>query len=188
MAAPKRTKGEIERDLVDIASMFLQGKSTRNIAIELSSSRSYSICHTGIYAEIKKLLKAWKETALQDVSEHVATELQKLYLVEQQAWKSHFNSMGPTKRLTTKKSPSKDNQKQGKTYTELEESENFANPAWMNIILKCIDKRCKLLGLNKEKETSGTTFNQQINVTLPDIPHIDQTDWYMKAYKNTINE
>jgi hypothetical protein len=86
MAAPKRSKGEKEKDSVRISELFVKGYSLRKISEQLSSERKYSISKTQIKTDLDKILDGWKTTAFKNIEDKQLIEIRKLNKVESEAW------------------------------------------------------------------------------------------------------
>jgi len=135
----KRTKTEADRDRMVIAQMYLQGKTQRQIGQELGISQQQ------VSYDLKKVRKEWMERASIDFDRAKAQELAKLDAIEAEAWERHMASIGETE---TKEAEHGETDRNGKhKKSRVVRKQINGNPKWMDIILKCIDKRCQILGI-----------------------------------------
>ena len=111
----------------------------------------FEICNRlGLYAPrvgqiLRKLIIEWKEQAILNIGEAKSVELQRLNLVERTAWENFRRSqIGPKDEATGK-------------YQEQE-----GNSIWLRVALDCIDRRCKILGLDEpEKIQAAVTVGEK---------------------------
>ena len=156
MAAPKRTKGEKERDDIIISDLYLKGYSYRAIAkvFKDDKSKKYSLSHVQIGENIKKMLKEWKEDRESNIESWVNIELEKIAKLEIEYWLSWEKSKED---YIKSKSKSGTNYLGASEETTLEEMKGFGDPRFLAGIERCIQKRCDLLGLDKPKELTIKT-------------------------------
>lgn len=164
-----RTEGERQAHLNIIAEHYLRGYSMRQIVetINKKSKRKTSI--RTVHNDIKSLLADWKEYRVEEIEDAKRIELERINGVEQTAWKGWEKSLKLKSTVTKKKSGST---VQG-TFESDEDStkvdESAGNPAFLKIVMDCINKRCEILGLNSPLKLEGTGANGAITVVqIPD--------------------
>lgn len=150
-----RLKHEVERDLNITTELYLKGYSTRAIAKKIAEQASdgYTVTHQTVSRDVKKLLKQWRDDRLHDINSQKMVELQKLDKLEQTYWDAWEKSVENHKKIINKArgkggSTSPDFQE----ITEMEIRE-FGEPRYLQGVERCIDKRCKLLGLDAPVKT-----------------------------------
>lgn len=175
---PKRTEQERERDLVIIAGMYLQSYSLYQIVTLLNNREGihYTICLTTVFNDIKEIQRKWKESQLEAMEEAKMQALQKIDAVEHQAWLAWERSLMLVSRSETKAIKNQigveketDNLPD-KIEKKVFEATGEGNPAYLNIILACVDKRAKIWGLMTAKVdlTSGGKNLVGSVIVLPD--------------------
>jgi hypothetical protein len=98
----------------------------------------------------------WKASAIRDFDEAKGKELARLDALEAEAWQAWERSKQPHESTRTRRST-------GRTpsdLAELKKEQRDGNPAYLMAILSCVDRRCKLLGLDvgpKGKEPTSTS-------------------------------
>lgn len=148
---PTRTKDQREYDLQEIASLYLQGTIQVAIADELNKKRPYEITQQTISRDLKTIRKRWLDSSVRDFDEARADELAKIDLLEVTYWQQFEASQEPViKRKTAKKVD-------GKTTEATQEvSLGTGDPRFLQGVQWCIDRRCKLLGLDAPAKNEVT--------------------------------
>jgi hypothetical protein len=146
-----------ERDYQIITEYYLKGYSTRAIARKIISEvaisdpeSNYSITHKTVSKDINVLLKQWRDERIHDITQLKVSELTKIDRLEQTYWDAWEKSIENHKRTSEKlrgEIKAKDNKPSFRETTEMNIRE-FGEPRYLQGIERCIDKRCKLLGLD----------------------------------------
>lgn len=144
MAAPKRTADQILNDRRIIADRYLRGDHQADIARDLGLSQQQ------ISYDLKIIRAEWLQSAIRNFDEAKAIELAKIDAVELEYWTAWKRST-EDKEITYSERSEK-----GSKEGERREGQS-GNPAFLDGILKCIERRCKLLGLDapEKKEITG---------------------------------
>jgi len=151
MVGPKRTKLEIKRDRVKIAELYIKGVYQSIIAEDLGLDQSQ------ISYDLKQIQKEWVKNTTLNLDDYKGKELAKIDQVERMAWEGYDRSL---RELKSKIIKSKDIAKDAKTgkisadntdQTIKTENRN-GDPRFLEIIMKCIDRRCKLMGLDEPQK------------------------------------
>lgn len=140
--------------------------------------KSYSI--GTVCKDVKRLIKEWQEERLEDTEEKITTELARLDQVIREAWemweksKQDFNEKKQKQEGLPKKSPD------GKLVTVDTikammwdaEKRCYGDPRYLDVILKALNQRCKLLGLDQQRidisaATSGAIEIRYIDAGIP---------------------
>jgi len=141
LAAPKRTPDQRERDLVEIARRYLMQESQGAIG------QSLGLTQQQISLDLKEIRKRWIASSIRDFDEAKSIELAKIDLVEAEAWKG-WESSTKSKTTVIKKQGIA-----GRGEVDLTESKvekQIGNPAFLTIVMSCIQKRCQIMGLDSE--------------------------------------
>lgn len=150
MAAPKRTKTERIRDRSVISELLLKGWTQAAIGQYLEISQSQ------VSRELRRIKEDWKKESNRDFDLSVEQELKRLELIERTYWQAWDKSLQPKESTSSEKKGSE--VKVGKR-TE----QRAGNPAYLKGVMECIDRRCKLLGLDapvKSEITSEIAISQ----------------------------
>lgn len=126
--------------------------------------------------DIKKLLKEWQKERLENTEERVTIEIARLDLVIKEAWAAWDRSKEDyQKRSTTAIFEPKRNKNGIKITTQnIRQMQNeaiercYGNPKYLDVILKAMEQRCKLLGLNKTALEVSAATNGQIEIRYVD--------------------
>ncbi|GAP96084.1 hypothetical protein [Leptolyngbya sp. NIES-2104] len=132
-----RHRDRREQDLTEIARRYLMGETQSTIAESLKVSQQT------ISADMKLIRKRWRDSSIRDFDEAIAVELAKIDLVEAEFWEQWEKSKLP-------KQVKKNEKADGFTKQTTIEETKCGNPAFLAGVLNCIDRRCRLLGLDSE--------------------------------------
>jgi hypothetical protein len=149
MATPKRTKQQREYDLQEISQLYLQGWIQTKIADHIAKTRPYTVTQQIISRDIKTIQKRWLDSSVRSFDDARAQELAKIDNLEITYWLQFEASKDPIiKRKTAKKVD-------GQTTEATQEiSLGTGDPRFLQGVQWCIERRCKLLGL--DTQTEGT--------------------------------
>ena len=132
-----------------VADLYLQGLSQASIAEQLEVSQ------TSVARDLAKIERSWRESAIRDFDAAKERELQRLALIEKNAWEGWKRSCQPIQSATVD-GQAADSQKAKRTVKH-----QNGQPRFLELVLECIDKRAKLLGLDAPIKVSPTTLDGQ---------------------------
>jgi len=135
MSRKKRSKIQVEKDRREIANLYLQGIIQAEIGARLGMTQPM-VCY-----DIKVIKKRWLASSVRDFDEAKARELARIDNVETVAWRQFELSQGDKKSTTVKKS-------EGGTEATKKIEERLGDPRYLKIVLDCVDRRCKILGVD----------------------------------------
>lgn len=163
MAKNTRTTAQREADLVSIARMYCQGMTHYEISKQIGVSRQQ------IAYDLKEIQKRWRESAVRDFDAAKAEELAKIDNLEREYWEAWRRSIGEKQRATTERKTGE------KAYerAQIQKHEEAGDPRFLDGVARCIDSRCKLLGLVTNKvdaNLSVLTWADLVKAASPDAP------------------
>ncbi len=140
-----------------VAELLLKGISNRNdimqrLGMEPSQRGS-------IERDIKSIKKEWRQSAIRDFNESVSIELAKLDRLEREYWESWEKSKSEKQstRSARRNRMGVDGSAGGNDeFAEVKKEHRDGNPAFLDGVMKCIAKRCELLGLDQPKKVDAT--------------------------------
>lgn len=141
MAAPKRTKTQIRKDRVEVASLYLQGWTQAAIGDKLDLARQQ------IGYDLKAIQKEWLKSSLVDFNELRARELSKIDNLESTFWDAWSKSLTP-KKTETAKNIVGPKEKPIRNEFSAKEEQQVGDKRFLDGVAWCIDRRCKLFGLD----------------------------------------
>jgi hypothetical protein len=144
MTAKKRHPDEVRRDRELIARLYMQGRNQFEIAETISKQYDFTITQQQISSDLKVIRDRWLESSVRDFDTAKAEQLAKIDHMEFEAWQSWEKSKEVSKTVTRKQGGVND----GEVITKIETLSG--NPAYLNIVDRCIERRCRLLGLDAE--------------------------------------
>lgn len=189
MAAPKRTKDQRQKDLVTIAKMYLQGYSQWAIAKELGLSQNV------IWRDLQEIRKCWKEKYTSTYEQLREEQLAKTALVEYEAWEAWHKSK-TIKKKTVRKLQVLQPQEEvvpgvvtqpelGQTEEIITEEEPVGDPRFLEMVNRCIERRCRILGIEAPLKISPTdpTGRYPHGPVLRDIDRIRALESFIEYRK-----
>jgi len=136
MAAPKRTPIQRARDRAEIARRYCHGEYQWAIADSLGLSRQQ------ITYDLKVIQREWRESRLQAIDALKAVELAKIDELERTYWIAWERSRQEAVRTRTAR------RGEGEPYASIERENPVGDPRFLVGVQWCIERRCKLLGLD----------------------------------------
>lgn len=152
MAANKRTKSQIIKDRADIAAMLLKGMTLRSITDVIGGRYRGGLAVSTIQRDSEAIWKEWREAATEDIKTLQRMELKKLEYVVREAWEAWDRSKEGVTESSIREYDS--SQEDGKRYTVRTTKiipQRDGNPQFLSIILQCIEKQIRILGLDASK-------------------------------------
>ena len=131
-----------------VAALYLQGRTQWEIARTVQRSQG-TIC-----TDLKAIEAEWLRSAVMDVNARKARELAKVDRVEREAYRGWRRSLKNAEKTRKKAIDAGDGQrKEAETISEGQ----AGDPRFLQIVMSCIERRCKLLGADapQKKELSG---------------------------------
>lgn len=105
-------------------------------------AREFGVSQPLITADLKAIRKEWMKSGIRNFDEALNKELKKLDILEREAWAAWTLFMQPT--ATTRAT-----QQHGKIKAEKTIRERTGDPRYLQIVMRVIEMRCKLLGLDE---------------------------------------
>lgn len=155
-----RTVEKRETDLIKLSEMYLTGHRICDISEEIGVHRET------IRRDIKELHKRWKETQLNNLDEFKAKELAKIDELEVAAWEGWRRSVGKMTKMTHDKGQGGHgpiDKKKGVVWHEA------GDVKFLDTVMKCVEKRCKILGLDAPEKNETKFVDEFSNMSLEDL-------------------
>jgi hypothetical protein len=157
MAARKRTPFQREEDLVQITRLYLQGRTQRDIAEVVGVSQGQ------VNHDLKLIQTRWRESSIMDMNEAKQRELARLDILEREYWAAWEQSKNERTRARQQSDGKSRDGKPNFVRATMEREQRDGNPAFLAGVMSCIERRCKLLGLD------APVKQQNLNVNLSDL-------------------
>jgi hypothetical protein len=139
----EQTETEFENVLAHVSRLYMFGKSVKEISVELNIARTSVL---DVY--LVELRRRWRMSADMDFAERQALELAKIDALEEQFYVGWLRSL----EIQTKQRQMHVYKGSDKVPSEQEtiaERQN-GDPRFLEGALKCVERRCKLLGIDPE--------------------------------------
>lgn len=155
----KRTESQRESDRVEIARRYLRGESQASIGIALGMTQQM------VSYDLAVIEKRWQTLAVRDLSEAKAKELAKIDHLEVTYWEAWEESRLDKEITTEKQSGGETSQGEGETSPEpkkeitLRREGQAGSPAFLTGVQWCIERRCKILGIDAPTKNEITGLN-----------------------------
>jgi hypothetical protein len=156
MAAKTRTPLERERDLREVAALYLHGLSQYEIAQRLRVSRQQ------ISYDLRTLQRRWQESALADFNAKKAAELAKVDELERTYWEAWQRSCQGREVTTQEKTQAGEGQTEDtRRKAGVRKEPRDGNPEFLRGVERCIELRCKITGAFAALKIAPTTPDGQ---------------------------
>lgn len=145
------TKTQREENRSILAARVLEGHTVPKIAADLGISVQQA------YYDLKIVQERWRESASVNIDERMSVELVKLDKLEATYWEGYRRSCEEL----TKKTQRKRMGIGGKEQTDLVmvSEERIGDVRFLDGVARCIQQRCKLLGMEKDVLVAGNIIN-----------------------------
>lgn len=154
----RRATKQREKDLEETSRRYLCLHQTEaRIAEDLGVSQSQ------ISRDIGELVKRWRASSLANVEEAKTKELERLYQLEKEAWEAWSRSQEDAETRITRngeKGSSEERRIEGRV----------GDPRFLDDVLKCIEQRRKILGLDAPDKHQIKEEPREIKLDLSNLP------------------
>lgn len=162
MAAPKRSDFERENDYRRITDMYLQGKTQADIAATLGLARQQ------IGYDLAIIQKRWRTDTAINMDEAKQRELARIDLLEREYWNAWQRTLEERTKTRTEQSsatgePDKKVKAKGTAKATIEKETMLGNPAYLAGVMSCIERRCKILGLDAAIKSDSVSKNVDLS-------------------------
>lgn len=144
---PKTDEVEVDSRREKVAGMYRRGMLQSHIAKELGINQS------NVSRDLKQIRSEWLDSRVRDFDAAKEIELQKIDEVERQSWAAWERSVGVVERRTTRK---KDAGERSETEATVVKTYQAGDPRYLKNVLDCIERRCKILGLDAPEKHADT--------------------------------
>lgn len=164
---PARTEAEREQQLVVIADLRLQGWPQYKIAAHLGLHQST------ISMDLAEVHRRWEAESIKKIDQYKSMELARIDKILVESWEAWENSKRPRKEVTVERRQRPPGEGQDgeaaepveETKRSLKHIDQIGDPRYLREIIRCIQERCKLLGLYADK----STFTEEVNKMIAQI-------------------
>lgn len=153
---PSRTQPQIKADRVFIAELYVRGVTQHSIAAELSKRHPFPLSRSLVAKEIGIIQDEWCKRADEAISRVKARQLATIDAVERTAWERFDASCKPGERTQKEResgesAPDEQGKKTAtgsKSKARVVTENRDGDPRWLDLVLKCVERRCRILGLD----------------------------------------
>ena len=129
-----------------------------------------------VWSDVQRLIKEWQDERLENTEDRITAELARIDLVIKEAWTAWEKSKEDYDRRTKSGefTPKKDKQGVVVTMDIIRQFQNeaqercYGNPKYLDVILKAMEQRCKLLGLSRMSMEVNAATNGSIEIRYVD--------------------
>ncbi len=172
-----QSKVRVSSRRVRVAELLLEGNTYRQIANQLGIKSTKTV-----FDDVEAIIGDWRKEQKHNVDEWVALELSKIGQVETKAWLAWERSLEDEETVSTETATVTIKTGRGKEGLEVPALQNketrtrrgqAGDPRFLTVVLKCVIKRCELLGLDKPKKLD--LGNGKVIFLMPDNGRGDAT-------------
>lgn len=126
----------------NVAKRYIRGETQWEIA------RAFEVDQGTISRDLDAIRKLWIEEAVRDMDEIKAKELAKIDTVEAEAWKAWTKSQENAEVMRAKRRGiGSGSEERVTSETEKVTKGQAGDPRYLELVLKCVEKRCQILGV-----------------------------------------
>lgn len=154
----KRSEAQREKDLIDLERMTLHCWTQQKMTDWFNENRPYTLTRQTIINDQKVILERWRAEVMDYAKQAKEIELKKLANLEAEYRAGYERSLRDEQKMTQEKTDTPGARGRGKTTTKaiVTKAARDGSPVWLEGIIKCIEKRCKLLGIDAPDRTEIT--------------------------------
>ena len=143
MPLKKSKKLELAIRRQRVAELHLQGWTQQAIAEDVG------IVQSVVFNDLKHIRKEWRESAIRDFDAMRDEELRRLERIERESWEAWERSQKPAQSARIAEGGT------GKGHKTVKGQ--VGNPKFLDVVLKCIESRRSMLGLDAPTKVAQTT-------------------------------
>jgi Helix-turn-helix domain len=143
-----RSPDQIRKDRAEIAALYLQGHTQRDIGVKLGLSRQQ------VGYDLDAVRREWLQSSLMDFNARKAEELARINRLEQHYWAAWEASKKERQTSTTEQTTGADGER---LKAGIRKEEQTGEARYLAGVQWCISKRCEILGLDAPKKIAPTT-------------------------------
>jgi len=142
-----RSPDQIRKDRAGIARLYLEGWTQAEIGGKLGLSRQQ------VGYDLEAIRREWLESSLLDFNAKKAEELARIDKLEREYWSAWEASKKERQTTTTEQTTDAEGER---LRAGIRTTEQTGDPRYLAGVERCIERRCKLLGLDSPTETRLT--------------------------------
>ncbi len=150
MAPTKQAQFVREDRYQQVTTLYLRGWTQKQIAAEVGVTQGM------ISNDLKVIQQRWREQTAFNLDEAKAKELARLDELERECWAAWEQSKSERTKARQETGGKGKDGKATVTKASMEKEQRDGNPAFLQAVLSCIDRRCKLLGLDAPTKSELT--------------------------------
>lgn len=170
---PKRTKEQRQHDRTVEAKLYCEGRTLREIADHISAQRPYTISYSQVRHDMAAVMQEWKDERVGAMGDYITAELAKINHMECAAWREWERSREDKRRTSQRRTTGDAG---GKDEAGIVTEGRLGDPRYLATVQWCIERRCKMLGLDAPEriEYSGTQRVALTNLTDEELADLER--------------
>lgn len=152
----KRTDAQRQKDLADVAGWLADGLGQSEILPKLLSLRPYVISRTQLVYDVNEIRRRWRAESIEKIDDLIAEEIAVIRATRRKAivaWEESCRERTKSRMEVSKPSGSKPEGTPDRTTIETEKQ--CGDAAFLQVILKCNERICKMRGIDRERVAFG---------------------------------
>lgn len=127
-------------------------------------AQHFGIDRSLVAREVAAIRAAWEHSAILNFDAAVKAQLEKISIIEEEAWEAWEKSKQP--RITYRASKQDSEEKGITTKKERVKVDSIGDAAWLDRIAWCVEQRAKIYGMYKNQTVEQHTYIGQQNIDV----------------------
>ena len=145
-----------------IAGLYLEGRTQAEIAAVVGLSQQQ------ISRDLKAVRKEWQKARIRDFDAAQEEQLQRVDKVERNAWDEWHRSKQDAESETQRETA-------GGVETTRTTKGQCGDPRYLDVVLKCVDRRCKILGLEAPLKVDNRNVHLTADIDTDKLMRDEET-------------
>lgn len=187
LTRPTRTTAQIAQDRADAARLYAEGKGQAVIAAWLDAHRPYLVTSAMVMHDLAAIREDWLRRHDEALEVHRARELARLDRLEAECWDAWERSLRDQIKTSIEQGVDAANpeapQPTGKAKRFRQVQQSWGEPRFLELLLRVVERRCKLLGLDKTPEIDEGTALRQLARQVAEEDGLDPDEVIAEAQR-----
>jgi hypothetical protein len=173
VVSDRQTDFQIEHRRGQVANLYLEGKSLRQIG------EVFGVSHVTIKRDVDAMYEEWRNDRKDTFDEAVIRMLRAIDKLESESWDAWVRSCKDAEKVI-EETGSSDKGPYSKSRTEV--APQAGDPRFLQVILQAMQRRCAIIGIDSPKKIEDVTPTRTIEVLVKNPGEVHSVEEFLKSY------